>query len=76
VRVTKRLIDIDDALLAEAKERLGAATIKETVNRALREYIDLELRRGHLVQLTEIGQRVLEDPDHLKRAWRNPGRRT
>ena len=33
--MTKRLVDIDDAVLRAAKERLGTATIKETVNRAL-----------------------------------------
>jgi hypothetical protein len=33
--VTKRLVDIDDAVLRAAKERLGTVTIKETVNRAL-----------------------------------------
>jgi Arc/MetJ family transcription regulator len=34
--VTKRLVDIDDGALREARAELGTATIKETVNRALR----------------------------------------
>jgi Arc/MetJ family transcription regulator len=34
--VSKRLVDIDDAVLRAAQARLGTATIKETVNRALR----------------------------------------
>lgn len=33
--VTKRLVDIDDAALRAARERLGTVTIKDTVNRAL-----------------------------------------
>lgn len=32
----KRLIDIDEEALREAKAELGTTTIKETVNRALR----------------------------------------
>jgi Arc/MetJ family transcription regulator len=33
--MTKTLLDIDDALLAEAQRLLGTTTKKETVNRAL-----------------------------------------
>jgi Arc/MetJ family transcription regulator len=33
--MTKTLIDVDDALLAEAQRLLGTTTKKETVNRAL-----------------------------------------
>jgi Arc/MetJ family transcription regulator len=33
--MTKRLVDIDDTLLAAARAQLGSATIKETVNEAL-----------------------------------------
>jgi len=35
-RMAKRLVDIDDALLAVAQDELGTATIKATVNGALR----------------------------------------
>ncbi|HEY1733424.1 MAG TPA: hypothetical protein VGG23_03170 [Acidimicrobiales bacterium] len=34
--MTKRLVDIDDEVLSVAKGRLGTATIKDTVNEALR----------------------------------------
>jgi len=34
--VTKRLIDVDDDVLESARTHLGTATIKETVNTALR----------------------------------------
>jgi hypothetical protein len=35
--VGKHLVDIDEAALRAAKAQLGSATIKETVNRALRQ---------------------------------------
>jgi len=34
--MTKHLVDIDDAALRNAQTKLGTATIKETVNSALR----------------------------------------
>ena len=34
--MTKRLVDIDDDCLRNARARLGTVTIKETVNTALR----------------------------------------
>jgi Arc/MetJ family transcription regulator len=34
--VAKHLVDIDELVLANARAQLGADTIKETVNRALR----------------------------------------
>jgi Arc/MetJ family transcription regulator len=34
--VAKHLVDIDEQMLANARAQLGADTIKETVNRALR----------------------------------------
>ena len=46
--MTKRLVDIDDTLLTSARELLGAETMKETVNRALEEVINLDRRRRFL----------------------------
>jgi Arc/MetJ family transcription regulator len=34
--VTKRLVDIDDDILGAARAELGTATLKDTVNEALR----------------------------------------
>ena len=34
--MTKRLVDIDDDALGDARAEMGTATIKETVNEALR----------------------------------------
>jgi Arc/MetJ family transcription regulator len=41
----KHLVDIDDDALRAARARLGSPTIKETVNRALRQAAD-EHREG------------------------------
>ena len=49
--MTKRLVDIDDTLLTSAQELLGADTMKETVNRALEEVINLDRRRRFLQRL-------------------------
>ena len=38
--MTKRLVEIDDALLAAAKAELQADTIKDTINEALRRVAD------------------------------------
>ena len=35
--MTKRLVDIDDELLLEARDLIGGVTMKEAVNTALRE---------------------------------------
>lgn len=67
--MTKRLVEINDADLERAKDLLGAATIKETVERALKEVIAAEagrqyielLRGGHLSQMA--------DKDERRRAW-------
>lgn len=68
--MTKRLVDIDDALLAAAREALGAGTMKETVNTALRIAADLELRRRHLARLQADGLPDLRDDEVMASAWR------
>ncbi|GMR02871.1 MAG: hypothetical protein BMS9Abin20_1222 [Acidimicrobiia bacterium] len=69
VDMTKRLVDIDDELIAEARRLTGAATMKETVNTALQELIDTELRRRHLRRL-ETGEGTdLADDETMRAAW-------
>ena len=72
--MTKRLVDIDDDLLEEAKKVLGSRTIKETVNTALDEVIKLELRRRHVDRLVKMEGLDLDDPEVMKGAWRTGGR--
>ncbi|MEN3361395.1 MAG: hypothetical protein V7637_5377 [Mycobacteriales bacterium] len=53
--MTKILVDVDDAALAEAADLLGTKTKKDTVNTALREVAE-RLRRGKaLGRLAEMG---------------------
>ena len=68
--VTKRLVDIDDDLLARAREILGTPTMKETVNRALQEVVDADLRRRHADRLFSMEGLDLDDPDVMSGAWR------
>lgn len=68
--VTKRLVDIDDDLLERAQTLLGAVTMKETVNRALHEVVDADLRRRHADRLFSMEGLDLDDPDVMSGAWR------
>ncbi len=68
--VTKRLVDIDDDLLARVREILGTPTMKDTVNGALEEVVKLELRRRHARQLATMEGLDLDDPDVMSGAWR------
>ena len=68
--MTKRLVDIDDDLLAEARVLTGAATMKETVNAALQQVIDSELRRRHLQRLEAGTGTDLADDEVMRAAWR------
>lgn len=46
--MVKRLVDIDDELLAKAKEVLGVETMKDAVNRSLEEVVKQRLRQEWL----------------------------
>ena len=70
MEMTKRLVDIDDELLAKAKQFLDAATIKETVNRALDASVRLELRKRFLDRLARMEGLDLDKPEVMRRAWR------
>ena len=67
-QMTKRLVDIDDTLLARARELLGAETMKETVNRALSEVINLE-RRRMLIDRMSTGDGIELDEKTMRTAW-------
>lgn len=53
--MTKILVDVDDAVLAEAADLLGTRTKKDTVNLALRESIERLRRVRALERLAELG---------------------
>ena len=47
--MTKRLVDVDDEVLAQARRILGTETMKDTVNRALREVVRRDAAASFLV---------------------------
>lgn len=69
-RMSKRLVDIDDELLDEATEILGASTMKEAVNRSLEEVVLAGRRRRHADRLTTMHELDLADPEVMAGAWR------
>jgi Arc/MetJ family transcription regulator len=68
--VTKKLIDIDEDVLAQATDILGAATMKEAVNRALTEVVLLAERRAHADRLASMDGLDLDDDQTMAGAWR------
>jgi Arc/MetJ family transcription regulator len=72
--LTKRLIDIEDGLLDDARQALGTKTIKETVMTALQQAVLGDRRRRQLddaalarfaAAATDLG-----DDDVMAAAWR------
>lgn len=67
--MTKRLIDIDDAILKAAQDALGVATIKETVAQALTEVVAAVARRHEVEWLESGGMSELADAEVRDRLW-------
>jgi Arc/MetJ family transcription regulator len=67
--MTKRLVEIDDALLHRARAVAGAGTIKGTVETALRRLVDQDLALRHIRRLRGPGAL---DPAFVEEA-RSPG---
>lgn len=68
--VTKRLVDIDDALLAQATNILGSSTMKEAVNQSLEHVVQAALRRRHAERLATMSGLDLDDDQVMAGAWR------
>ena len=68
--MAKKLIDIDEETLAQATEILGAATMKEAVNRALAEVVLLAERRAHADRLANMDGLDLDDGQIMAGTWR------
>lgn len=64
--MSKHLVDIDEEALRAARARLGSATIKETVNSALRQVGD-EHREAVKQRLDVLAQ---TDVPAREQAWR------
>ncbi len=70
--MVKRLVDIDDDALDRARRVLGTGTMKDTVNRALQEVIDLDRRRRFLDRIVASDGLDLDDDEVMEDAWRRP----
>ena len=68
--MTKRLVDIDDELLEEASAALGAATMKEAVNRSLESVVLAARWRRHGERLETMKGLDLDKPKVMAGAWR------
>jgi Arc/MetJ family transcription regulator len=70
--MTKRLVDIDDEVLEDARRSLGTLTIKDTVNTALAESVKAARRRAITKEdLQRVGELLadLGDPEVMAKAW-------
>jgi len=70
--VTKRLVDIDDEILDEARRVLGTATLKDTVNESLRSTVLAAQRRKITKEDIEAFVEASEDlrnPEIMAKAW-------
>lgn len=63
--MSKLLVEVDDAILAEAGELLGTKTKKDTVNAALLEITQRRSRLRALDRLVEMGEAGAYDIDLL-----------
>lgn len=68
--MTKRLVEIDDALLEEASAVLGASTMKDAVNRSLETVVLAARRRRHADRLEKMESLDLNKPRVMSGAWR------
>ena len=65
--MTKRLVDIDDKLLDQARELTGSVTIKATVDTALRQLVQREVGLRHIRRLAEPGAIDLAAAEEARR---------
>lgn len=70
--MTKRLVEIDDQVLEDARQALGTVTIKDTVNTALEESVKAAYRRAITqedLQRFAEACKDLGDPEVMAKAW-------
>jgi len=68
--MTKRLIDLDDELLASARTELRTSGVSDTVRAALRHATASAARARQVQWLTEGGLDDLVDKDDRDAVWR------
>lgn len=67
----KTSVDIDDRLLDQVRDVLGTSSIKETIDRALREVMRAEARRLEIEALAVMDGLDLADEKVMAKAWRS-----
>ena len=70
--MTKRLVEIDDHLLARARNVAGTDTIRATVETALRRLVDQDTALRHVARLREPGVLDLDQLDEARRPRTGP----
>lgn len=68
--VTKRLIDLDDELLASAQRELKTTGVSDTVRAALLQAASAAARARQLTWLREGGLEAMADPARRADVWR------
>jgi Arc/MetJ family transcription regulator len=68
--MTKRLIDLDDELLAEAQRQLGTSGVTDTVRTALVQASAAVARARQVAWLSEGGMAELSETDQRARVWK------
>lgn len=66
----KTSVEIDNELFAEARRILKTKTVRETVEQAFRDVVQREARRQEVEALSTMNGLDLDDPEIMKRAWR------
>ncbi|WP_324277818.1 DUF2191 domain-containing protein [Blastococcus brunescens] len=68
--MTKRLIDLDDELLARAQRELNTSGVSDTVRAALRQAASAAARARQVAWLREGGLETLADREKRTDVWR------
>ena len=72
----KTRVVIDDRLLEQVRDLLGTASIRDTIDRALREILRAEARRREVAALSEGHGLDLTNEEIMAKAWRARSRPT
>lgn len=67
----KTSVEIDDRLVTEARRVLGTSSIKETIDRALREILRRDARREEIRALAAMDGLDLANENVMAKAWRS-----
>ena len=68
--MTKRLIDLDDELLADAQRELNTTGVSDTVRTALQQAAARSARARQVAWLREGGLAAMADPARRDEVWR------